>query len=135
MNFFYSPSDENANSPCSLSQFVLNSKVISRVPNKYPKLTTPENTIPYDNALCHPKILHKHCLRFLLGVKMAPRETKNNAYAKFWDDKQRVWWYVMVFSGVVNCCFLILIPQFMAPKASTHSPCSLDNARQMWDAS
>ena len=33
---------------------------------------------------------------------MAPRETENNASAKFWDDKQRVLWYVMVFSGVVN---------------------------------
>ena len=50
----------------------------------------------------HHKILHKHCLQFLLGVKMAPRETENNAYAKFWGDKQRVLWYVMVFSGVVN---------------------------------
>ena len=38
---------------------------------------------------------------------MAPRETKNNAYAKFWSDKQRALWYVMVFSVVVNfvpCC-------------------------------
>ena len=52
--------------------------------------------------VCHPKILHKHCLQFLLGVKMAPRETEDNAYAKFWDDKQKVLWYVMVFSGVVN---------------------------------
>ena len=33
---------------------------------------------------------------------MAPRETENNAYAKFWGDKQRVLWYVVVFSGVVN---------------------------------
>ena len=33
---------------------------------------------------------------------MAPRETENNAYAKFWGGKQRVLWYVMVFSGVVN---------------------------------
>ena len=33
---------------------------------------------------------------------MAPRETENNAYAKFWGDKQRASWYVMVFSGVVN---------------------------------
>ena len=33
---------------------------------------------------------------------MAPRETENNAYAKFWGDKQRVLWYVMVFSAVVN---------------------------------
>ena len=47
--------------------------------------------------VCHPKILHKHCLQFLLGVKMAPRETENNAYAKFWGDKQRALWYVMVF--------------------------------------
>ena len=29
---------------------------------------------------------------------MAPRETKNNAQAKFWGDKQRAFWYVMVFS-------------------------------------
>ena len=33
---------------------------------------------------------------------MAPRETKNKAYAKFLGDKQRVSWYVMVFSGVVS---------------------------------
>ena len=34
---------------------------------------------------------------------MAPRETENNAYAKFWGDKKRALWYVMVFSGAVNC--------------------------------
>ena len=34
---------------------------------------------------------------------MAPRETENNAYAKFLGDKQRALWYVMAFSGVVNC--------------------------------
>ena len=28
---------------------------------------------------------------------MAPRETENNAYAKFWGDKQRTLWYVMAF--------------------------------------
>ena len=39
--------------------------------------------------VCYPKILHKHCLQFLLEVKMAPRETENNAYAKFWGDKQK----------------------------------------------
>ena len=33
---------------------------------------------------------------------MAPRETENNAYAKFWGDKQRVLWYVTVFSRVVK---------------------------------
>ena len=39
--------------------------------------------------VCHPKILHKHCLQFLFGVKIAPRETENNAYAKFSGDEQR----------------------------------------------
>ena len=52
--------------------------------------------------VCRPKILPKHCLQFLLGVKMAPTETENNAYAKFLGDKQRALWYVMAFSGVVN---------------------------------
>ena len=52
--------------------------------------------------VCHPKILHKHCLQFLLGFKMALRETEDNAYAKFWGGKQRALWYVIVFSGVVN---------------------------------
>ena len=33
---------------------------------------------------------------------MAPRETENNAYAKFWRDQRTVLWYVIVFSGVVN---------------------------------
>ena len=67
------------------------------------KLTTPESIITYHNALCSLcKILHNHCLQSLLGIKMAPRETENNAYAKFWGDKQTASWYVMVFSGVVN---------------------------------
>ena len=63
--------------------------------------------------VCHPKILHKHCLQFLLGVKMAPRETENNAYAKFWGDKQRALWYVMVFSGVVNNAVVAMLIQSM----------------------
>ena len=33
---------------------------------------------------------------------MVPRETEDNAYAKFWSDQQRVLWHVMIFSGVVN---------------------------------
>ena len=52
--------------------------------------------------VCYPIILHRHCLQFLLGIKMALRETENNAYAKFWVDKQRALWCVMVLSGVVN---------------------------------
>ena len=34
---------------------------------------------------------------------MAPGETENNGYAKFWGYKERALWYVMVFSGVVKC--------------------------------
>ena len=52
--------------------------------------------------VCHPKILHERCLQFLLGVKMSSRETVHNGHAKFWGDKQRALWYVMVFSVVVN---------------------------------
>ena len=32
---------------------------------------------------------------------MAPTETENNAYAKFWGE-HRALWYVMVFYVVVN---------------------------------
>ena len=57
----------------------------------------------YHNALfCQPKILLKHCLQFLLGVKMAPRETENKAYVKCLGDKQRVLWYFIVFSIVTD---------------------------------
>ena len=59
--------------------------------------------------VCQPKILHKHCFQFLLGVKMAPRETENNCYAKFWGDKQRALWYLMVFSAVVNTVSVIVM--------------------------
>jgi len=62
------------------------------------QFTTPENTITYHNALC----LSPQKFQFLLGVKMAPRETEKNAYAKFWGDKQRALRCVVVFSGVVN---------------------------------
>ena len=42
---------------------------------------------------------------------MAPRETENNAYAKFWGDKQRALWYVMIFFRVVNFSRLPTVPQ------------------------
>ena len=44
----------------------------------------------------------KFCFQFLLGPFKLPRETENTDYAKFWGNKQRSLWYVMVFSGVVN---------------------------------
>ena len=65
----------------------------------------------------HPEISHKYCLQFLLGVKITRRETENNAYAKFWGDKQRALWYVMLFSwsGLFfnernQCVPVILLP-------------------------
>ena len=55
--------------------------------------------------VCHPTILHKHCLQFLLVVKMALRETENNAYAKFWDDNKEHYgmlWYFLEWSIIVG---------------------------------
>ena len=51
-------------------------------------LVSTKNTIIL--FVCPPKVLHKHCLYFLLGLTMIPKETGNNVYAKFWVDKQRV---------------------------------------------
>ena len=38
---------------------------------------------------------------------MAPiaNDSENNVYVKFWSDKPRVLWYIMVFSGMVNGAF------------------------------
>ena len=53
--------------------------------------------------VCHPKILHRHCFQILLGhFNSQEKKTEDNAYAKFWGDKQRALGYVMVFSVVVN---------------------------------
>ena len=49
------------------------------------------------------EVCNKHCFQFLLEPFQPPRETEDNAYAKFGGDKQRALSYVMVFSGVVNC--------------------------------
>ena len=35
-----------------------------------------------------PKLLHNHCLQFLLGHENVPREVENNAYADFWGIKE-----------------------------------------------
>jgi len=48
----------------------------------------------YFNTLCFStQILHNHCFCFLLGPLQFPRETGNNAHAKFGEDKQRVLQY------------------------------------------
>ena len=49
---------------------------------------------------------------------MAPKETENNAYAKFWGAKQRALWYVMVFSGVVNCDALQILLFLLCDESS-----------------
>ena len=53
----------------------------------------------YHNTLClSSKILHKGCYDFLLGLTMAPRENKNNAYAKFWRTNKE--YYGIFESGL-----------------------------------
>ena len=48
-----------------------------------------------------PKVPHLRVNR-PLEVKMAPRVTENNTYAKLWSDQQSVLWYLVVFFVVVN---------------------------------
>ena len=52
---------------------------------------------------CHPKILHKHCPQFLLGVKMGPRETENMLMQNFGVTKKEnygmVWYFLR---GIVH---------------------------------
>ena len=56
--------------------------------------------------VCHSNIWHKHCLKFLLGVKMAPRENENNALAKFGVTNKEhygMFWYFLERS-IQNAC-------------------------------
>ena len=53
----------------------------------------------HNNLFVHLKILHNHCFQFFLRLRIVPRETENNGYAKcFWGDKK----IIMVFSEVAN---------------------------------
>ena len=63
--------------------------------------------------VCHPKFLHKLCHQFLLGIKIAPRETENNAYAKFWVTNKEHYgmlWYFLEWSTLsgdyIICTYL-----------------------------
>ena len=51
-----------------------------------------------------PKLFISIVFGFSWELKWPQEETENNAYAKFWGDKQRALCYVTVFSGVVNSC-------------------------------
>ena len=68
--------------------------------------------------VCHPKILHKHRLQFLLGVKMAPREAEDNADAKFWGDKKK---------SILACYGIFWSGQFKVWALSTHLESDLLN--------
>ena len=77
-----------------------NKKLMISQPNEITslELANIKNTIMF--FVCPSKIMHKHCFYFLLGLTMIPRESGNNAYAKFWRDKQRVYcgifWYWLI---------------------------------------
>ena len=43
---------------------------------------------PIIHLYCLPKLLHNHCLQFLLGHENVPREVENNAYADLWGVKE-----------------------------------------------
>ena len=45
----------------------------------------------------------KFYIRIVFSFYWGRFNSQDNAYAKFWGDKQRALWYAMVFSGVVNC--------------------------------
>ena len=65
-----------------------------------------------------------------MGAKIAPRETEDNAYAKFWSDQPRVLWYVMAgfilqigqsgsnwpFSVILGALFLRKVVQERGPQ-------------------
>ena len=63
----------------------------------------------YHNTLClSPQILHEHCLQFLLGLKMVPRENKNNANAKFEGTNKE--YYGIVKNGALKVYSICWIP-------------------------
>ena len=56
--------------------------------------------------VCHPKILHKLSFQFLLGVKMALRETENNAFARFLGTNKEHYGMLWIFwSGQLKTLF------------------------------
>ena len=53
----------------------------------------------YHNTLCPPKILHKHCFHFLLGLLWVPRKNKNNTLDKNLGGQTKS---IMVFLILAN---------------------------------
>ena len=55
--------------------------------------------------VCHPKILHKHCLQFLLGVKKAQDKLKTMLMQNFGVTNKEYYgmlWYFLEWSINVN---------------------------------
>ena len=86
----------------------------------------------YHNTLClFTKILHKHCLYFLLRLTMIPKQTGNSIYAKFWMNKQRVLWYFLYW--LIVKLFTIIFFVLGCTPWSRSSKCSCrhqNNGRQ-----
>ena len=60
------------------------------------QLTTPENTLTYHNALFF--VTPKFCMRIVFGFSWKLKWPQEKLRKKFWGDKQRALWYVMLFS-------------------------------------
>ena len=68
-------------------------------------------------------MLHWYCNKRTLieygacgwSQRTPPVGTRHNAYSKFWGDKERALWYVMLFSGVANKVVVV------CQKAKTHA--------------
>ena len=95
------PGDE-VGCPISMSEMlvVMSAGCLSVHNYQLRQYTTPENTlIPWHTIILFvgSKILHKPCLQFLLGVKMAPKVVTFNWTPRFWReivDKPRFSWIV-----------------------------------------
>ena len=67
------------------------------------QLSTSENTITYHNALfLSLQNFARALFSISLGAILTHKRNWRQCLCKIRGDKQRAWWYVMVFSGVVN---------------------------------
>ena len=61
---------------------------------------------------------------------MAQKETENNAYAKFWGDKRRALWYVVVFSGVIKFGNHVTVRTSVHPYMYAKVKCHINSNQQ-----
>ena len=53
----------------------------------------------------------------MMMIKMAPRETENNAYAKFWGDKEKEHYGTHVCYGISEVASCPMLPLVTCDKA------------------